>query len=143
MISFKEFLQVSQNPSTASSAAGMKPWQATKDEIIQYWRAARPDIPIMLKPMRNKQGTKSIGEDGIRITGSWSFIMSVIGRVKDIMGLENQETRLRLIFKGLDKSKDPTPDSPSYIFYINLQERGKGKSRRPKGGVIPKIQGGS
>jgi hypothetical protein len=141
MESFKEFLQMKQNvPATTGTT---KPWHADKDEIVQYWKSARPDIPIMMNPMKNKPGTKSIGEDGIRITGSWNFIMSVIGRLKDIMGNENQNTRLRLIFKGLDKSKDPTPDSPSYVFYINLQERGKGKPGRPNKtkGIVPPTPG--
>lgn len=130
MVSFKEFLALPQNQHH-HNVPGLKPWSADKDEIFRLWRAVRPDLPIQMQPMVSKgKGIRSYGEDGIRITGSWNFIMSVVGRLKDIMPYENQQTRLRLIFKGLDKSKDPSPESPSYVFYINLQKRGKGKPGR-------------
>lgn len=112
-----------------------KPWSAKKPEIMNMWRNLRNDTPITMTPiMDNPTGGEhsSYGEDGIRITGSWFFISSVLGRIKDILNYENPQHKLRLIFRGIDKTRDSRPDRQSYVFYVNLEKRSMGKAGRPK-----------
>lgn len=105
-----------------------KPWSAKKSEIMQMWRQINPNLPIIMTPMhKSSEGkTRSYGEDGIRITGSWQFIASIIGRLKELLFYENPKNKLRLIFKGIDSSKNARADRQSFVFYVNSQSRGKG-----------------
>jgi len=112
-----------------------KPWSATKDQTLHIWKNLRPDMPINITPIDTSdtgKDHKTYGEDGIRITGRWEFISSVLGRLKDIVAYENPQTKLRLIFRGVDSSKDARPDRQSYVFYVNLEKRSHGKAGRPK-----------
>lgn len=112
-----------------------KPWSAKKPEIIQMWGNMRGDSPIYMTPIKKSipgQSGHTYGEDGIRITGSWSFIASVLGRMKDVLSYENPQTRLRLIFRGVDQSRSANPDRQTFVFYVNLEERGRGKAGRPR-----------
>ncbi len=111
----------------------MKPWSAKKPEIIQMWKNMRPDMPIVMTPMLNDPNSKShstYGEDGIRITGSWNFISSIIARLKEVIGYENPQSKLRLIFRGVDKSKNHRVDRQSYVFYCNLEQRIAGPTKQ-------------
>jgi hypothetical protein len=110
-----------------------KPWSAKKPEILQMWRNLRPDIPIYMTPMTKNpsgSGSQSYGEDGIRITGSWNFISAVLGRIKDLMVYENPHSKLRLVFRGVDRNRG-NPNRVSYVFYVNMENRSKGKAGRP------------
>ena len=117
-----------------------KVWSAKKPEILQMWQNLRPDMPINITPMSKTPGggNQSYGEDGIRITGSWPFIASVIGRLKDILGYENQQTKLRLVFRGVDKSRSD-PSKESFVFYMNVDERGHGRAGQSNKLEVPTI----
>lgn len=113
----------------------IKPWSAKKVEILQMWKNLRSDTPIIMTPLSDipSAGEKSTyGEDGIRITGSWYFISSVLARLKEISAYENPGSKLRLIFRGIDKTRDARPDRQSYVFYVNLETRAHGKAGRPR-----------
>jgi hypothetical protein len=139
MASFREFFEeqnfvefvVNEFDGTALQTSE-KPWSAKKPEILQLWRNLRPDQPVFMTPITKKTtgGNQSYGEDGVRITGSWNFISSIMGKIKEIMAYENPNSRLRLVFRGVDKSKGD-PNKVSYVFYVNVENRGKGKVGRP------------
>lgn len=114
--------------------ANTKQWSAKKDEIINMWRGFRPDMPIMISPMQEKEegeGQSTYGEDGIRITGSFNFISSILSKLKGLIAYENPQTKLRLVLRGIDKKRGRA-DRNSYVFYLNLEKRKKGKAGRPK-----------
>lgn len=118
-----------------SQPQGNKPWSAKKDEIMAMWQRLRNDLPIQITPMEERDGhTQTYGEDGIRITGSWPFIASVLGRIKDLLVYESPRTKLRLIFRGIDKARDVRPDRQTYVFYVNAENRKYGKAGRPRTG---------
>ena len=103
-----------------------KVWSAKKAEIMQMWKNSDPRKPIFIQPLSDKpEGSNqtNYGEDGVRITGSFSFITSVISKLKEILNYENPKTRLRLVFKGIDNSK-LNHKNQSFAFYINLEKRG-------------------
>lgn len=110
-----------------------KPWSAKKPEIMQMWQNLRSDVPIYMTPMSKQKGMdgQSYGEDGIRITGSYQFIASVLGRIKDLLAYENPQTKLRLIFRGIDKMHS-SDNRNTFVFYVNVENRGKGRAGRPK-----------
>ena len=101
-----------------------KPWSAKKAEILQLWRNLRSDTPIYMTPIAKTGiiGKKSYGEDGIRITGSWNFIVSILGRIKDILNYESPNTKLRLIFRGVDRLHGDASKN-SFVFYVNSEPR--------------------
>lgn len=157
MCSFKEFYKTTEfvdlilnefdgntsAPSIQTSGPVAKPWSAKKADILQMWKTLKPDLPIILTPVSEKpegSDNTSYGEDGIRITGSSHFIAAVLGRLKEIIGYENPETKLRLIFKGVDQNRRVRPDRQSYVFYINLERRSRGKPGRPKKGPLNMLQ---
>lgn len=111
-----------------------KPWSAKKDEIIGLWKNLSPDLPITIQPMAGGEGEdhRSYGEDGIRITGSWQFILSTISHLKQILGYENETGRLQLVFRAITPEKNSRKDRQSFAFYINLKPRSKGSPGRKK-----------
>lgn len=154
-----EFNGVPSQQAGAPQAAGVQPtahattnqqkqkvWSAKKPEIMQMWKSFRGDVPIILTPMLDNDpngGDKSsYGEDGIRITGSWYFISSVLARLKELMGFENPQTKLRLVLRGIDKERS-RPDRQSFVFYCNLENRTHGKPGRPRKDQTPGIQKGT
>lgn len=140
MSAFREFLENENNFvefvinefDGVNALPSSKPWSAKKPEILQMWRNLRPDQPIYMTPMTKRMNgeTQSYGEDGVRITGSWHFISSILGRIKEIIAYENPSQKLRLVFRGVDKSKGD-PNRLSYVFYVNMENRSGKKSGRP------------
>jgi hypothetical protein len=119
----------------AATVNPLKPWSAKKPEILQMWRNFRNDTPIIMTPiLDNPNDTEhsTYGEDGIRITGSWNFIASVMGRIKELINYENPQHKLRLVLRGVDGTKSHRSDRKSYVFYCNLEGRSLGKAGRPK-----------
>jgi hypothetical protein len=129
-----------QQAAAIQPAQKVKPWSAKKEEILQMWKNMRADTPIIMTPiLDNPTGgeTSTYGEDGIRLTGSWNFISAVLARLKEIVWYENPQNKLRLVFRGIDKSRDARPDRQSYVFYCNLENRAFGKPGRPKKNAQP------
>ena len=124
-------------PSIQAGGTAQKPWSATKDEVLEIWKNLRPDLPIIMIPIAEKpvgkKGNSSYGEDGIRVTGSWQFIASVMARLKEIAGWENPSHKLRIVFRGIDPNRLSQPNRQAFAFYVNLEKRGTGKAGRPKG----------
>jgi hypothetical protein len=163
MKSFKSFLENHRfvdmilnefNGGTPSSYSGSfvyggankKIWSAKKAEIIQMWKGLKSDSPIIIQPMIEKpEGVEksSYGEDGVRITGSFQFITAVLSRLKEIISYENPDTKLRLVFRGVDSDRQVRPDRQSFVFYINLERRSKKRLAKKKfnltGPTIPPV----
>lgn len=106
-------------------------WSAKKPDILQMWQNTRQDMPINITPVSKEMGSnnRSYGEDGIRITGSWAFISSVLGRIKDVLAYENPNTRLRLVFRGVDQERSRS-DRQSFVFYVNVEQRSKNQKQK-------------
>lgn len=149
MESFKEYIEQDQFVSFLLNEFDniqvqqnvVKPWSAKKPEILQMWRNLRPNLPLYLTPITkdNGEGSSSYGEDGIRISGSRNFIAGVLSRLKEILAYENPQSKLRLVFRSADsKDGEMGAEKKSFVFYINVEERGKGKAGRPKS-AVPKI----
>lgn len=102
----------------------VKPWKASKQDIMNFWRGIGANIPLQLKPIDYEHEGSTIQEDGIRITGSKEFITSVLSRLKDFISLENPDTKLMVAYRQSPKSFIPG-NKNSYIFYLQAKKRGK------------------
>jgi len=102
----------------------IKPWKASKEEIMQFWKSLPANQSIAVKPIEYEHEGSTIQEDGIRITGSKEFIASVLSRLKDFLPFENPNTKLMLAYRQSPRSFLPGGKN-SYIFYIQIMDRGK------------------
>ncbi len=103
---------------------GVRKPKPKRETILDTWRQIKPDLPIYITPIQDTPSSpgdnSTYGEDGVRITGSWAFIASILGRIKDLLAYENPQTKLRLMFRGVNRGK-ATADRQAYAFYVNLE----------------------
>lgn len=99
-----------------------KSWIAKKKDILKYWRGI-PEMPIMINTVSKDHEGTTFDEDTIRITGQPKFIYSVLSKLKQFLDMESKETKLQLLFKRSER-KDVDPSKKSYVFYIQVKERG-------------------
>jgi len=102
----------------------IKPWKASKEQILSFWRTLSPGAPIAIKPIPYDHEGSTIQEDTVRITGSKEFIASVLTRLKDFLNYENQDTKIMAAYRQSPRSFLPG-NKNSYIFYLQVMERGK------------------
>jgi hypothetical protein len=122
-MNFREFL-AGYAGVTAGYNTAPKIWRMNKDQIMQYWQSLRTG-PIQFNPIKPDKKGSTFGEDGIRLTGSRTFIDSVLARLKDIMQYENPHTKLNLIYRQVQQKGIQTPEkSTSFVFYAQAKQRG-------------------
>lgn len=102
----------------------IKPWKASKEQIMTYWKGLQPNVPLALKAIDYDHEGSTIQEDGIRVTGSKEFITTVLSRLKDFLTFENPDTKLMVAYRQSPKSFVPG-NRNSYIFYLQAKKRGK------------------
>jgi len=102
----------------------LKPWKASKEQILSFWKTVAPNSPLALKPIAYDHEGSSIQEDTVRITGSKEFISSVLSRLKDFLNYENDKTKVMVAYRQSPRSFLPG-NKNSYIFYLQVMERGK------------------
>jgi hypothetical protein len=119
MASFKEFVQT--NPNNPVKAAV---WKATKPEIVGMLKNINPNMPLAYTPIPATHKGSTYMQDGIRITGTKQFITSVVSRLKDVLSYENQQTKLNIVYKQIDKVDENNPNRTSFAFYVQVKERG-------------------
>lgn len=102
----------------------VKPWKASKEDILNFWKGIGANIPLQLKAIDYEHEGSTIQEDGIRITGTKEFITSVLSRLKDFLTYENPDTKLMVAYRQSPKSFMPG-NKNSYIFYLQAKKRGK------------------
>lgn len=114
----------SPSKSGPASKLKIKPWKASKDQIMGFWKGLQPNVPLALQAIDYDHEGSTIQEDGIRVTGSKEFITTVLSRLKDFLTYENPETKLMVAYRQSPKSFVPG-NRNSYIFYLQAKKRGK------------------
>ena len=102
----------------------IKPERMTKAEALAHWGQLPDDAALHLAPVPYKAAGSKYGYDGIRIDGSRTFIDAVLGRVKDIIGQENGETRLELNYTETTERETRIPTG-SWVCYVRVHQRGQ------------------
>lgn len=110
----------------STSQPSKKNWSASKKDIMNYWKTLEANMPITAKPIKYGFKGSTYGEDGIRITGSPSFITSVISHLKDFMAYENPQNKLAVSYRETESPSKISAgqNKTSYVFYIAVKERG-------------------
>lgn len=111
----------------AQQAAGSFPnkaWKMNKDEILQHWNQIQGNIPLSnIRAIPPEHQGSTYHFDGIRITGSATFIDSCISRLKDLLQFEGKGTRLQLVYRQQQDNKTQLPIPESFVFYIQVHGR--------------------
>ena len=123
MINFQEFMA---NQEQQPIAMPQQPkWKASKEEILEFWKNLRPDMPIPIRPIEREHKGSTYGEDGLRLTGSPQFISSVLARLKDFLNFETPATKLNVSYRETESpSQAAMGDAKtSYVFYLQSKNR--------------------
>lgn len=112
------------SPANIATKLKVKPWKASKDQIMSFWKGLQSSTPLALNPIDYEHKGSTIQEDGIRITGSKEFITTVLSRLKDFITFENPQTKLMVAYRQSPKSFIPGHKN-SFIFYLQAKKRGK------------------
>jgi hypothetical protein len=100
----------------------IKPWKAKKSEILTFWKALTPNIPMQMQPIEQSHKGSTLQQDTIRISGTKEFITTVLSRLKDFIVYENPDTKLVVDYRQNAKSLMPGQKN-SYLFYVNVRKR--------------------
>lgn len=122
-ISARSPASTQHNIGTTVSKLKAKPWKASKDQIMSFWKGLQPSTALALNPIEYDHKGSTIQEDGIRITGSKEFITTVLSRLKDFITYENPQTKLMVAYRQSPKSFLPGHKN-SFIFYLQTKKRG-------------------
>lgn len=109
-------------PAETGFRSKVKPWKAKKSQIMTFWKALAPNIPLQLQPIEQIHKGSTLQQDTFRLTGSKEFITTVLSRLKDFVIYENPETKLVLDYRQNAKSLKPG-EKNSYLFYLNVRKR--------------------
>ena len=128
--------------SSRKNPVGPKMWKAKQDDVIRMWKDLRPDTPVMMSPVSKLHQGSRYAEDGIRITGSSSFINSVIGKLKGILAQESPAVEVDVEFRQIADKVGANRHIPKFVFYVHLNEKG-GSEGKPEEKKLkpPKIPG--
>lgn len=111
---FKEFVKNKAKP------AQPKLWNAKKEEILEFWRTLKPNLPLKVEPIpKIHEGTRYT-EDGLRITGSPEFINGILSRLKDFINYETTGTKLDVEYKQIQSTKFA---KTAYACYIHVEQK--------------------
>ncbi len=94
-----------------------------KKPFLKHWASLRKNQKLNPKPVRYTHEGSTYAEDGIRITGSRAFVDSVLSRLKDLLKLESDGTRLQVVYQRSTDRDSGRPLS-SYNCYVQVHERG-------------------
>ena len=90
-----------------------------RGHFLDYWRSLRANEPIYMTPIAKEHHGTTKGEDTIRVSGSPKFIATVMARLKELIMLENEKTKLDITFQQSKYVKQN--GERSYILYIHSQ----------------------
>jgi hypothetical protein len=112
-MNFRDFVEENQR----------KAWKAKRDDVLQMWQTIRPYMPIHAEPVPIDHFGTRYRYDGIRITGTASFINSILSRLKDFLKYESRPGIVLDVEYEQIKSKENEPvDVPRYVCYIHVME---------------------
>lgn len=111
MDSFRDFMEEKKSPTGSKRV-----------RFINYWRSLPNHSPLAMKPIpKEHEGRTTKGEDSIRVSGSAPFINSVMSRLKDVLALEGEDSKLQITFRQSKYQR--ISGERSFIMYVNVLER--------------------
>ncbi len=94
-----------------------------KKQFLKHWTSLRRNQKRQPRPVRYGHEGSTYAEDGIRITGSRTFVDGVLSRLKDLLQYECDETRVQVVY---DRSSDRESGKRlnSWNCYLQIHQRG-------------------
>lgn len=126
LMEFREFIDMSHG-GIRKPRIGPKLWKAKEADVMKMWKDARSDIPVLMSPVSIHHRGSKYAQDGIRITGSSTFINSVLGKLKDILAYESPNVDVEVEYRQILDKTGQDKGSPKFVFYVHLKEKGGGK----------------
>jgi len=122
-MNFRDFLEENQK----------KVWSAKRDDVIQMWNTIRPYMPIHAQPVPLDHFGTRYRYDGIRITGTSSFINSILSRLKDFLKYDGRPgITLDVEYEQIKTKKNEPLDVQRYVCYIHVMEEPPEGPKKPK-----------
>lgn len=107
-------------------------WRATKEEVLDIWQRANPNMPIQIQPIPSIHKGPRYDVDGLRITGRAEFINSVLGRLKDLLRYnELPNTELDVEYKQVADATTDQFGMNKYAAYIYVLQKAPEKVKKP------------
>lgn len=100
-----------------------KIWRAKRGDIIDLWGKLRPYLPINAEPVpRHHEGTR-YRYDGIRITGTSSFVNAILSRVKDLLRYDNYPgLKVDVEYEQIKTKEHQLKEGPRFVCYIHVAQ---------------------
>lgn len=128
MKSFREW-QAQQAVQSAGEFPN-KAWKMDKDQILQHWQQLQANVPLSdIRAIPPDHQGSTYRYDGIRVTGSATFIDSCMSRLKDLLQFEGKGTRLQLVYRQQQDNKTQLPIPESFVFYAQVHGRSDDDSK--------------
>ena len=94
-----------------------------KAEMLAHWGRVEPNQVLRPGVVPYKHKGSTFDQDGIRITGSKTWIDAVLSRLTDLLTYEGIDTRLQVSYRqSNDKAGNLIPDA--YNCYVQVHQRG-------------------
>jgi hypothetical protein len=101
-----------------------KRWEANREDVVRLWNTLRPYLPMQVTPIPVQHTGTRYDDDGIRITGSPSFINSVLSRVKDFLRYESQPgLELDISYKQIQNKHGTLYGGQRFVCYIHVLQK--------------------
>lgn len=94
-----------------------------KAEMLEHWGELAPEQPVDVRPVEYRHRGSTFADDGIRLTGTKSFIDSILSRLKDLLEYEGRSTRLQVSYQE-SKDRETGLLTGSWNCYIQVHYRG-------------------
>jgi hypothetical protein len=94
-----------------------------KAEILSHWKALSRRLELTPRPVPYRHTGSTYDQDGVRITGTRTFIDAVLSRLTDLLAFENGRTRLQVSYQEATDKESGRP-LDSWSAYIQVHERG-------------------
>jgi len=101
-----------------------KVWRAKRPDIIDLWSKLRPYLPINAEPVPHHHEGTRYRYDGIRITGTSTFINAILSRVKDILRYDNYPgLKVDVEYEQIKTKEREMKEGPRFVCYIHVTEK--------------------
>jgi len=109
-----------------------KVWRAKRQDIIDLWGRLRPFLPLDPQPVPQQHEGTRYRYDGLRITGTSSFINSILSRLKDLLRYDNYPgMKVDVEYEQIQTKEHQLKEGPRFVCYVHVVEEKIDMSKPP------------
>lgn len=103
-----------------------------KSQALEHWASLPKDAPLKPNTIAYRHTGSTYGHDGVRIEGSREFIDAVLGRLSDLLEMENTSTRIGIAYQSVEAKPGKPHTGGEFVCYLKFHERGDEAKMFPK-----------